>query len=284
MPDGLRVLHHSALANSAPYLANIQVVGGWRRAERVNRLIDACINQVEFSRGHECSSYISRAPDEVHSAASLRENRSGAEPNIGQLAAEEDNGPYQASLLGRTWSSSPPVERGGRGRVLAPMSEIAKSLGVTYGRHRTTPSVLFTKRSAVARCDGCPTRLRRELRHYDVIPTTAAEFLDVTSMLDSFTIADDVPYAQACRAFCDLSPCPGLITSNFGRLVSSRSWKAPERVDGDRASRRGTENRATAEAAERALRSPLIDRRSARRGQSCSLRRRKTTLRLARVK
>src|SRR5207237_1457423 len=82
------------------------------------------------------------------------------------------------------------------------------------------------------------------------------EVLDkTTSMLDAFKIADDV-LRQGVQGICDLITLPGLINLDFAdvRTVMEDSGTALMGIGFSS----GVENRAR-EAAERALRSPLID-------------------------
>jgi cell division protein FtsZ len=76
-----------------------------------------------------------------------------------------------------------------------------------------------------------------------------------TSMLDAFKVADDV-LRQGVQGICDLITMPGLINLDFAdvRTIMSDSGTALMGIGFSS----GTDNRAK-EAAERALRSPLID-------------------------
>ncbi|MFL5943921.1 MAG: cell division protein FtsZ, partial [Gaiellaceae bacterium] len=79
-----------------------------------------------------------------------------------------------------------------------------------------------------------------------------------TSMLDAFKIADDV-LRQGVQGICDLITLPGLINLDFAdvRTIMEGSGTALMGI-GFSSGASGAENRAR-EAAERALRSPLID-------------------------
>ena len=82
------------------------------------------------------------------------------------------------------------------------------------------------------------------------------EVLDrTTSMIDAFRIADDV-LRQGVQGICDLITMPGLINLDFA-VVRTIMADAGSALMGIGYSE-GRENRAR-EAAERALRSPLID-------------------------
>src|SRR6202008_704425 len=76
-----------------------------------------------------------------------------------------------------------------------------------------------------------------------------------TSMIDAFKIADDV-LRQGVQGICDLITLPGLINLDFAdvRTIMEGSGTALMGIGFSS----GAENRAR-EAAERALRSPLID-------------------------
>jgi cell division protein FtsZ len=101
------------------------------------------------------------------------------------------------------------------------------------------------------------TALRAACDTTIVIPNDRLlEVLDkTTSMLDAFRVADDV-LRQGVQGICDLITLPGLINLDFAdvRTIMSDSGTALMGIGFSS----GTENRAR-EAAERALRSPLID-------------------------
>jgi cell division protein FtsZ len=145
---------------------------------------------------------------------------------------------------------------GGTGTGAAPIvARIARELGaLTVGIVTTPFRFEGTRRKQAA--DSGVEALRQACDTLIVIPNDRLlEVLDrSTSMVDAFRIADDV-LRQGVQGICDLITMPGLINLDFAdvRTVMSDAGSALMGIGfatGD--------NRAR-EAAERALRSPLID-------------------------
>jgi cell division protein FtsZ len=148
-------------------------------------------------------------------------------------------------------------EGGGTGSGAAPVvARIAKELGaLTVGIVTLPFKFEGTKRRAQAEMG--VDALRSECDTTIVIPNDRLlEVLDnSTSMIDAFKIADDV-LRQGVQGICDLITLPGLINLDFAdvRTIMEGSGTALMGIGFSS----GAENRAR-EAAERALRSPLID-------------------------
>jgi cell division protein FtsZ len=148
-------------------------------------------------------------------------------------------------------------EGGGTGTGAAPViAKIARELGaLTVGIVTTPFKFEGTKRRHQA--DVGVQTLRQVCDTTIVVPNDRLlEVLDrSTSMLDAFKVADDV-LRQGVQGICDLITMPGLINLDFAdvRTIMSDSGTALMGIGFSS----GTENRAR-EAAERALRSPLID-------------------------
>ena len=254
-------LQHSRAGQLGSYLAKIQVVGvGGAGLNAVNRMIDAGINQVEFVAVNTDVQQlqISDAETKIHIGRELTKGLgSGAEPNIGHLAAEESFDQIKHALRGADMVFVTAGEGGGTGTGAAPIvAQIAKSLGaLTVGIVTTPFKFEGTKRRGQAETG--VDALRRECDTTIVIPNDRLlEVLDKsTSMLDAFKIADDV-LRQGVQGICDLITLPGLINLDFAdvRTIMAGSGSALMGIGFSS----GTENRAR-EAAERALRSPLID-------------------------
>ena len=147
-------------------------------------------------------------------------------------------------------------EGGGTGTGAAPVvARIARELGaLTVGIVTTPFRFEGTRRRASA--DAGVDALRAACDTVIVIPNDRLlEVLDrSTSMVDAFRIADDV-LRQGVQGICDLITMPGLINLDFAdvRTVMSDAGSALMGIGFATG-----ENRAR-EAAERALRSPLID-------------------------
>jgi len=261
LPDRAPALHRVPLTDQGSYLAVIKVVGvGGAGINAVNRMIDAGINQVEFIAVNTDiqALQMSDAPTKIHIGRELTQGLgSGAEPDVGRAAAEEGYDQLKQSLRGADMVFVAAGEGGGTGTGAAPVvAKIARELGaLTVGIVTTPFKFEGTKRKAQAEW-GVQT-LRGACDTTIVIPNDRLlEVLDrSTSMLDAFKVADDV-LRQGVQGICDLITMPGLINLDFAdvRTIMSDSGTA---LMGIGFSSSG-DSRAK-DAAERALRSPLID-------------------------
>jgi len=261
MPEPAPRLSHARVGSLGSYLAKIQVVGvGGAGLNAVNRMIDAGINQVEFVAVNTDVQQlqISDAETKIHIGRELTQGLgSGAEPSIGTKAAEESYDQIKHALRGADMVFVTAGEGGGTGTGAAPVvAKIAKDLGaLTVGIVTLPFKFEGTKRRGQA--EAGVDALRTECDTTIVIPNDRLlEVLDKsTSMLDAFKIADDV-LRQGVQGICDLITLPGLINLDFAdvRTIMEGSGTALMGIGFSS----GAENRAR-EAAERALRSPLID-------------------------
>jgi cell division protein FtsZ len=261
MPEPAPRLQHARVGTLGSYLAKIQVVGvGGAGLNAVNRMIDAGINQVEFVAVNTDVQQlqVSDAETKIHIGRELTQGLgSGSEATIGRQAAEESHDQIKHALRGADMVFVTAGEGGGTGSGAAPIvAQIAKSLGaLTVGIVTLPFKFEGTKRRSQAETG--VDLLRKECDTTIVIPNDRLlEVLDrSTSMLDAFKIADDV-LRQGVQGICDLITLPGLINLDFAdvRTIMEGSGTALMGIGFSS----GTENRAR-EAAERALRSPLID-------------------------
>jgi cell division protein FtsZ len=243
------------------YIAVIRVVGvGGAGLNAVNRMIDADISQVEFVAVNTDIQQLqtSDAPVKIHIGRELTEGLgSGADPELGRRAAEEAYDQIKRALRGSDMVFVTAGEGGGTGSGAAPVvARIAKELGALTVGIVTTPFTFEGTRRAKQATDGVDT-LRSSCDTVIVVPNEKLlEVLDrETSMLDAFRIADDV-LRQGVQGICDLITLPGLINLDFAD-VRTIMKDAGTALMGIGFSATG-ENRAR-EAAERALRSPLIE-------------------------
>ncbi|MGZ4317749.1 MAG: cell division protein FtsZ [Gaiellaceae bacterium] len=243
------------------YIAVIRVVGvGGAGLNAVNRMIDADISQVEFVAVNTDIQQLqtSDAPVKIHIGRELTEGLgSGADPDLGRRAAEEAYDQIKRALRGSDMVFVTAGEGGGTGSGAAPVvARIAKELGALTVGIVTTPFKFEGTRRHRQATDGVDT-LRGNCDTVIVVPNERLlEVLDrETSMLDAFRIADDV-LRQGVQGICDLITLPGLINLDFAD-VRTIMKDAGTALMGIGFSATG-ENRAR-EAAERALRSPLID-------------------------
>jgi cell division protein FtsZ len=247
-------------ADSPAYLAVIRVVGiGGAGLNALDRMIDAGITGVEFVAVNTDIQQLQMndAPVKIHIGRELTEGLgSGADPEVGTRAAEEAYDQIKRALRGSDMVFVAAGEGGGTGSGAAPViARIARELGALAVGIVTMPFRFegTRRRSAAdvgaqALKDACDTVI--------VVPNDRLlEVLEKdTSMLDAFKIADDV-LRQGVQGICDLITMPGLINLDFAdvRTVMQDGGNALMGIGYATG-----ENRAR-EAAERALRSPLID-------------------------
>ncbi len=260
LPEPAPRLHRVPRGETAAYLAVIKVVGvGGAGLNALDRMIDAGLAQVEFVAVNTDIQQLrmSDAPVKIHIGRELTEGLgSGADPDLGRSAAEEAYDPIKNALRGSDMVFVTAGEGGGTGSGAAPVvARIARELGaLTVGIVTTPFRFEGTRRRGTAQ-QGVD-ELRRNCDTVIVIPNERLlEVLDKsTSMLDAFRIADDV-LRQGVQGICDLITLPGLINLDFAdvRTVMKDAGTALMGIGFST-----SDNRAR-EAAERALRSPLID-------------------------
>jgi cell division protein FtsZ len=259
LPEPPPRLHR--VPEAGAYIAVIRVVGvGGAGLNAVNRMIDADISQVEFVAVNTDIQQLqtSDAPVKIHIGRELTEGLgSGADPDLGRRAAEEAYDQIKRALRGSDMVFVTAGEGGGTGSGAAPVvARIAKELGALTVGIVTTPFSFEGTRRGKQATDGVDA-LRANCDTVIVVPNEKLlEVLDrETSMLDAFRIADDV-LRQGVQGICDLITLPGLINLDFAD-VRTIMKDAGTALMGIGFSATG-ENRAR-EAAERALRSPLIE-------------------------
>jgi cell division protein FtsZ len=262
MPEPPPALHRAAAADTGAYLAVIKVVGvGGAGINAVNRMIDAGITQVEFVAVNTDiqALQMSDAAVKIHIGRDLTQGLgSGSDPDVGRRAAEEDYDELRQELRGADMVFVAAGEGGGTGSGAAPVvAKIARELGALTVGIVTTP-FRFEGSKRRGQAEKGTAELRAACDTTIVIPNDRLlEVLEKsTSMLDAFKVADDV-LRQGVQGITDLITMPGLINLDFAdvRTIMANSESA---LMGIGFSSAGVESRAR-EAAERALRSPLID-------------------------
>jgi cell division protein FtsZ len=261
LPEAPARLHRARSAESGAYLAVIKVLGvGGAGINAVDRMIDAGIGQVEFIAVNTDiqALHMSDAPVKIHVGRELTLGLgSGSDPEVGRLAAEEGYDQIKQALRGSDMVFVAAGEGGGTGSGAAPVvAKIARELGALTVGIVTTP-FRFEGTRRRQQADQGVAALRAACDTTIVIPNDRLlEVLDrSTSMLDAFKVADDV-LRQGVQGITDLITMPGLINLDFAdvRTIMSDSDSALMGIGFSS----GGESRAR-EAAERALRSPLID-------------------------
>ena len=244
----------------ASYLAVIRVVGvGGAGLNALDRMMDAGITQVDFIAVNTDIQQLqmSDAPVKVHIGSEITEGLgSGADPEIGRRAAEEGYDQIKRAIRGSDMVFVTAGEGGGTGSGAAPVvARIARELDALTVGIVTTP-FRFEGSRRMKQAEVGVAELREACDTVIVIPNDRLlEVLDKsTSMLDAFRIADDV-LRQGVQGICDLITNPGLINLDFAdvRTIMKGAGSALMGIGFATG-----ENRAR-DAAERALKSPLID-------------------------
>jgi cell division protein FtsZ len=253
-------MHRAPRPESAAYLAVIRVVGvGGGGLNAVNRMIEAGISQVEFIAVNTDIQQLRtcEAPIKLHIGRELTQGLgSGSDPEIGREAAEEAYDQIKHVLRGSDMVFVTAGEGGGTGTGAAPVvARIAREVGALSVGIVTLP-FRFEGTRRRSQADKGVHELREVCDTVIVIPNDRLlEVLEKsTSMLDAFRIADDV-LRQGVQGICDLITMPGLINLDFAdvRTVMTDAGSAIMGIGF------ATGETRAREAAERALRSPLID-------------------------
>ena len=188
---------------------------------------------------------------------SRRASAPGADPEVGRKAAEDHHDEIKDALRGSDLVFVTAGEGGGTGSGAAPVvARVARELGALTVGIVTLPFRFEGSRRRSSAEAGIEA-LRQACDTLIVIPNDRLlEVLDrSTSMVEAFRIADDV-LRQGVQGITDLITMPGLINLDFAdvRTIMANGGSALMGIGFSSQA----ENRAR-EAAERALRSPLID-------------------------
>ncbi len=242
------------------YLAVIKVVGvGGGGTNAVNRMVDAGLTGVEFIAVNTDAQALmmSDADMKLHiGSAATRGLGAGADPAVGQSAAQESRDELKESLKGADMVFVTAGEGGGTGTGAAPIvAELARELGaLTVGV--VTKPFAFEGRKRSQQSELGIENLRDRVDTLIVIEND--RLLQVvekkTSVVDAFRMADDI-LRQGVQGITDLITVPGLVNLDFAdvRTIMREAGSALMGI--------GTasgENRA-AEAARAAVSSPLLE-------------------------
>ena len=179
----------------------------------------------------------------------------GANPQVGQAAAEESRELIRQHLEGTDMVFVTAGMGGGTGTGAAPVvAEIAKEMGILTVGVVTTPFNFEGKRRLISAEKGIEA-LEQHVDSLIIIPNQRLlkVFRDI-SMKDAYKKADDV-LLNAVRSIFDLVVRPGHINLDFADLKTAMSTRGYAMMGAGLG--RG-ENRAR-QAAEQAIRSPLLD-------------------------
>ncbi|MDQ2985027.1 MAG: cell division protein FtsZ [Actinomycetota bacterium] len=246
---------------SGNFLAVIRVVGvGGGGTNAVNRMVDAGLTGVDFIAVNTDAQALMMCDADVKIHIGSQATRglgAGADPVIGQAAAQESRDELKESLKGADMVFVTAGEGGGTGTGGAPIvAELAKKEldALTVGV--VTKPFSFEGRKRSQQAERGIEDLRDQVDTLIVIEND--RLLQVvekqTSIVDAFKLADDV-LRQGVQGITDLITIPGLVNLDFAD-VRTIMRDAGSALMGIGAA--SGENRAT-EAAQAAVSSPLLE-------------------------
>lgn len=240
--------------------ANIKVIGvGGGGNNAVNRMITAGLKGVEFIAVNTDAQalFLSQAGQKIQIGSKLTKGLgAGANPDIGEKAAEESREELIQALRGADMVFVTAGMGGGTGTGAAPIvAEVAKEVGaLTVGV--VTKPFTFEGRKRYSQAERGIANLKSRVDTLITIPNDRLlQVIDKnTSIVEAFRIADDV-LRQGVQGISDLIAVPGLINLDFAD-VKTIMFETGSALMGI-GSATG-ENRA-AEAARLAISSPLLE-------------------------
>ena len=245
---------------SGNYLAVIKVVGvGGGGTNAVNRMVDAGLSGVEFIAVNTDAQALMMCDADVKIHIGSQATRglgAGADPAVGQAAAQESRDELKEALKGADMIFVTAGEGGGTGTGGAPIvAELGRELGALTVGVVTRPFAFEGRRRAQQAEQGIEG-LRDRVDTLIVIEND--RLLQVvekkTSVMDAFRMADDV-LRQGVQGITDLITVPGLVNLDFAD-VRTIMRDAGSALMGIGAA--SGENRAS-EAARIAVSSPLLE-------------------------
>lgn len=181
---------------------------------------------------------------------------SGANPEMGQAAAEESRDKIRDLLVGTDMVFITAGEGGGTGTGAAPViAQIAKEIGALTVAVVTKPFLFEGTRRMVQAEDGIE-KLKKEVDTLIVIPNQ--RILDVVkkedTLLNAFRLADSI-LSQGVQSISDLITIPGLINVDFAdvKAIMSNAGSALMGIG------RATGDKRAVQAAKEAINSPLLE-------------------------
>ncbi|SHI67272.1 cell division protein FtsZ [Clostridium amylolyticum] len=240
--------------------ANIKVIGcGGGGSNAVNRMILDGLKNVEFIaiNTDKQALLLSNASQKIQIGDKLTKGLgAGANPEIGQKAAEESKEEIAEAIKGSDMVFITAGMGGGTGTGAAPVvAEIAKSLGILTVGVVTKPFP-FEGRRRMMHAEMGIDNLRKRVDTLVTIPNERLLTMvdKKTTLLDSFKFADDV-LRQGVQGISDLITIPGLVNLDFAdvRAVMLDKGLAHMGVGNGKGDERAQE------AAKQAISSPLLE-------------------------
>lgn len=240
--------------------AKIKVVGvGGAGGAAINRMVDAGIENVEFIAVNTDAQALhhSKAIHKIHIGKdTTRGLGAGADPGVGEQAAEESIDEIKKSLQGADMIFITIGAGGGTGSGAGHVvARAAKEMGILVVGFATKP-FMFEGEKRRRNADLAIENLRRSVDTLIIIPNDKLlQTIDrQTPLMEAFKVADDV-LRQGVQGISDLITVHGLINLDFAdvKAVMSNAGSALMGIG-----RAAGENRAVV-AAQQAIDSPLLE-------------------------
>jgi len=240
--------------------ATIKVIGvGGGGNNAVNRMIEDGVEGVEFIAVNTDAQALNQSKAEIKmqiGGSLTRGLGAGANPEIGKKAVEESKQELQEVLKGADMVFVTAGMGGGTGTGAAPaIAEISRGLGALTIGVVTRPFKFEGAKRAKNAANGIE-EMKESVDTLIIIPNDRLlEIIDKkTPMLEAFREADSV-LRQGVQGISDLIAVPGLINLDFADVKTVMSHKGTALMGIGIST---GENRA-AEAAQKAIRSPLLE-------------------------
>ena len=240
--------------------AQIKVVGvGGGGNNAVNRMIDFGLKGVDFIsiNTDRQALYLSKANQKIQIGDKLTKGLgAGANPEIGQKAAEESKDDIAQALKGADLVFITAGMGGGTGTGAAPIvAQVAKELGILTVGVVTKP-FLFEGKKRMVHADQGILKLKEGVDTLVTIPNDRLlQVVDKkTPITEAFKVADDV-LRQGVQGISDLITIPGLINLDFADVKTIMLNRGLAHMGIGRASGEGR----AVEAAKQAISSPLLE-------------------------
>ena len=240
--------------------AQIKVIGvGGAGGAAINRMVEAGIENVEFIAVNTDAQALhhSKASKKIHIGKdATRGLGAGADPAIGQLAAEESIEEIRGAIEGADMVFVTIGAGGGTGSGAGHVvAQIARDLGILVVGFATKPFA-FEGEKRRKNADAAIDRLRGSVDTLIIIPNDRLlQTIDRdTPLMEAFKVADDV-LRQGVQGISDLITVHGLINLDFAdvKTVMSNAGSALMGIG-----RANGDNRAIT-AAQQAIESPLLE-------------------------
>lgn len=240
--------------------ARIKVIGvGGAGGAAINRMIDAGVEGVEFIAINTDAQALhhSNANTKIHIGKdATRGLGAGADPNVGQKAAEESRDDIKKAIEGADMVFVTIGAGGGTGSGAGHIvAQTARDMGILVVGFATKPFA-FEGEKRRRNAETAVDRLRQAVDTLIIIPNDRLlQTIDrQTPLLEAFKVADDV-LRQGVQGISDLITVHGLINLDFADVKTVMSEAGSALMGIGRAS---GENRAI-QAAQQAIESPLLE-------------------------